>query len=483
MKKLIFLLTSILFLVAALTAFFVLPASGESYVGICGAQGDNMIWMLETTTGELVIYGTGEMDDFSLEGKNIAPWQKYKRFIRCISISDGVTSIGKAAFAGCYAVTTVLIPGSVIRIGSQAFNACSSLATITLPEGIPSIKEGTFYDCRALQSIVIPNSVAQIGSYAFENCVALEQVTLPMMLRSIGNEAFYGCSRLKGIALPAVLTRIAEGAFGGCIGLECITVDGENTVYRVDGNCLIHIPSKSVILGCKNSSIPSDGSVERIAEYAFVNRVDLVHITIPEAVTLIGGYAFYGCSGLESVSLSEGVTSIDDYAFAWCSKLSSVALSSSVTYIAPGAFQNCHSLEIIYNCSALDITDRGDDHGEIAKNAVVYRHFPGPKATCSTAQICVVCGEALARPAHAEMILMAVPPTFFDEGLSRGTKCAACGEILVRQEAIASYASQYAPVMIASSVAVLLLLIVCVILICKRLVKKKEAVLWWKYSE
>lgn len=75
-------------------------------------------------------------------------------------------------------------------------------------------------------------------------------------------------------------------------------MENGNTIYRSEGNCLIKIKSKTLILGCKNSVIPSDGTVTSIGSYAFYNCDGLTGITIPKSVTIIAFYAFGGCGGL-----------------------------------------------------------------------------------------------------------------------------------------------------------------------------------------
>ena len=86
--------------------------------------------------------------------------------------------------------------------------------------------------------------------------------------------------------------------FGSVFG---ITVQSGNTKYHAAGNCLIETESKTLILGCKDSIIPTDGSVTSIGNNAFRNCTSLTSITIPNSVTSIGNNAFYGCTGLTSI--------------------------------------------------------------------------------------------------------------------------------------------------------------------------------------
>ena len=93
-------------------------AWGQSVIssGTCGAEGDNLTWEL-TDDGTLTISGTGKMEDYSL--LSYSPWGKD---IQVAIIEEGVTSIGKYAFYGCTALTSVTIPGSVTSVGEYAFS-------------------------------------------------------------------------------------------------------------------------------------------------------------------------------------------------------------------------------------------------------------------------------------------------------------------------------------------------------------------------
>ena len=58
-----------------------------------------------------------------------------------------------------------------------AFDGCSSLTSVTIPDSATSIGEYAFYGCSSLTSVTIPDSVTSIGKYAFDGCSKLTNVT------------------------------------------------------------------------------------------------------------------------------------------------------------------------------------------------------------------------------------------------------------------------------------------------------------------
>ena len=255
-----------------------------------GKCGGNVNWAL-TSDGTLTISGSGAMSNFSIY-QNVAPWLENWDKIARVVVEPGVTSIGGNAFQRCSSLSSVRIPESVTSIGDSAFSGCSGLTSITIPEGVASIGNSAFYGCSSMTSVTIPEAVT-----------------------SIGNGAFWGCSSLTSVKIPESVTSIEGAAFRGCSSLTSIT-------------------------------IPE--GVESIGSYAFQGCSSLSSITIPEAVTSIEGSAFQGCSSLTSIMIPEGVESIGSYAFSGCSGLSEVHLSNSVSSIGEKAFDGCNNLADVF---------------------------------------------------------------------------------------------------------------------------------------
>ena len=85
------------------------------------------------------------------------------------------------------------------RIGNHAFDGCTSLASIDIPESVTSIGDYTFWECRSLASITIPDSVKSISHGAFNECAGLVSIKIPNSVTSIGGSAFGGCTSLADV--------------------------------------------------------------------------------------------------------------------------------------------------------------------------------------------------------------------------------------------------------------------------------------------
>ncbi len=287
-----------------------------------------------------------------------------------IEIPASVTSIGNSAFNRCAGLTSIVIPSSITSIGNYAFAYCTGLTSIVvdegntiydsrgncnaiiktasntlilgckntiIPEGVTSIGNHAFHDCTSLTSIVIPEGVTSIGAAAFFGCDGLTSIEIPASVTSIGDYVFYSCDGLTSVVIPEGVTSIGNNAFNGCTGLTSIVVDEGNTVYDSRGNCnaIIETASNTLIVGCKNTIIPS--GVASIGSGAFEDCDALTSIEIPASVTSIGYAAFSGCSGLTSVEIPSSVTSIGIWAFWGCTGLTSITSHiAAENLFAPG---------------------------------------------------------------------------------------------------------------------------------------------------
>ena len=137
-----------------------------------------------------------------------------------------VISIGSYAFNSCSSLTSVTIPDSVTSIGRFAFGYCSGLTSVTIPDSVTSIGQDAFWDCSNLMSVTIPDSVTSIENMTFRNCSNLTSVIIGNKVTSIGRWAFRDCRNLTNVTIPDSVTQIGSWAFSGCSSLKSITFEG-----------------------------------------------------------------------------------------------------------------------------------------------------------------------------------------------------------------------------------------------------------------
>lgn len=118
-------------------------------------------------------------------------------------------------------VTEFVIPDGWTKIRQGAFNACTSLASITIPNSVTSIESGAFSSCVLLTSIDIPTSVLAIKGSAFFNCKSVVNLTIPNTVTIISAGVFTNCSKLTNVTL---------GDGFNCNGLDL----SASTKYSVD---------------------------------------------------------------------------------------------------------------------------------------------------------------------------------------------------------------------------------------------------------
>jgi len=246
--------------------------------------------------------------------------------LQAIDIPDSTTVLGAHAFAGCTGLQEVVIPVSVQQLGNGVFYGCSALKTITMPSGGKklSIGAGAFENCSSLSQVTLSEQLEVIGSSAFKNCTSLQEIVIPASVQELGDNAFYGCSVLKTIAIPDGIKKLSAGAFENCVSLWQATLPKQLEVVEND---------------------------------VFKDCTALQEIILPDTVTSVGDYAFENCSALEKLVLSDGLKTIDGYAvFSGCDHLKYVDTGNELTSLGGFSKSNFANLEtMIIGDSIVDL--------------------------------------------------------------------------------------------------------------------------------
>lgn len=162
--------------------------------------------------------------------------------------------------------------------------------------------------------------VKVIDNNAFNGQTHIKSIRLSDTVEIISYGAFRGCSSLESLYISASLKRIDSHVFWDCGNITKIEIDPNNEVFE-GKNCIIEKSRKALVLGCRTTVIPSDGSVTRIDGLAFIGVIGLTSITIPEGVTLLSEDAFSGCPDLKSIHFSSTVDSFDLVSVMGCDAL------------------------------------------------------------------------------------------------------------------------------------------------------------------
>jgi hypothetical protein len=197
-------------------------------VASSGSCGNNVTYTYNSSTGELIISGTGAMKNYS---GSTSPF--YDSDIKSVIIEEGVTTIGNYAFWKCADLTSVTIPSGMISIGSDAFYECESIKNISLPNTVEIIESYAFSRCHNLEEISIPNSVQTIERYAFEQCFKLKTFVFPEGVTYIGEYLFLYCYDLASVTIPKSITKIYSGAFSRCNSLTDIYYLGSDYEWNL----------------------------------------------------------------------------------------------------------------------------------------------------------------------------------------------------------------------------------------------------------
>ncbi len=346
------------------------PSSDKSYYIVKGlGEAKGSIFLIPATYNEKPVK---EIADRAFNGlKNI----------KSIEISEGIERIGSGAFQNCTSLLTVKFP-STAALGSNVLSGCTSVTTLTANLGGGQL--------RSLFGSSVPT--------------ALKTVTLVGDTTLVAN-AFTGGSKIESISLPSTLTSVGSSAFSDCSSLTSLTLDSQNQSLFVQCGILYEKTSNKVLghvskftgemtypagvtsvpggdmSGVTSIKLPDSvisfsssvtGLAPKTAEgpqflFGYVNKANLTHavmtsgttapsfsgsttlvsVSLPSTVSMLTQSAFKGCTSLKTVTLPSSLTAIPNGAFNGCTSLTSVNIPSEVKSIGEQAFRGCEALTSI----------------------------------------------------------------------------------------------------------------------------------------
>ena len=295
--------------------------------------------------------------------------------------SYSLTSIANSAFEGCTTLTSISLPNSITTIGDRAFFGCTSLKSVVLPESLTKLNYHVFSRCSSLTDISIPSSVTSLGEGALYRCSSLVSITIPRGVTEIGTHAFYYCEKLAIVNClidnpPSVTTQTFEGISSTAI--LNIPSDYENN-YKQKTEWTEHFNSVHAIEKRLSINVAVAGSLPELitnAEQSVVEELTLTgslngtdialirkmagtvsgnyslkKLDLTNAKIVYGGSAYYSYTELgsmgdvETISFSTKEDQISAYMFMNCSNLSEIKIPSNIINIGSRAFLGCTNLK------------------------------------------------------------------------------------------------------------------------------------------
>ena len=189
-----------------------------------------------------------------------------------------ITGIGNYAFEYCSNITEVVLPNTISYISDAAFYHCNSLSKVNLPNSLTSISRNAFsytglkaieipesvtelgwnvfYGCEQLTDVTLPNSITDLpGTFAW--CTALEHINIPNSVTSL-YDTFHGCTKLNNVVIPGSVTAIGQSTFYQCNTLNDITclaivpptLSNSNSFYSelfdIYATAMLRVPESSI---------------------------------------------------------------------------------------------------------------------------------------------------------------------------------------------------------------------------------------------
>ena len=219
----------------------------------------------------------------------------YRAFDRCgiteIELPEGLEEIGEEAFENSE-IKELKIPASVKKIDARAFYSMDKLTKVEFADGakLESVGAYAFNHCTALEKVVLPDSVKTLESGAFSYCYQLSDLTLSKNLTTLGDGVFSG-SGIGSIELPDSIEEM-----GSCVFRDCyFGTDDERSLTSVKMPANLKTLGTCTFEGCAaltSVEFPENIKLTTVPADTFFNCHALTYIYLPEAIATTEGCAF-----------------------------------------------------------------------------------------------------------------------------------------------------------------------------------------------
>ncbi len=257
--------------------------------------------------------------------------------LEAVVLPNSITAIEARAFADCTALRYLILPNALETVGTEAILRHADLQTNAYENALYLGSEENPYlylwkgKNASISKCNIHTSAKFVGTGAFDACSSLSSVTVPDGILSIENGAL---GKAKHVTLPAHVVTALSGArrygdtvLAGSAHLESVTVKGNS------------LPAYA-FYQCTNLRTVTLQDVETVGDFAFAGCGMLTEIHLGNRLHTIGANAFAQCKRLTAIPFPQSLKEIGANAFIDCEYLMEISLPSGLQRVGSGAFDS-----------------------------------------------------------------------------------------------------------------------------------------------